>query len=209
MSEKLHTFQPEMPPVIFNIKMGLFGEESSLLSPARPQLLCVEDSSAADAQALNADPQPLLCYAQQHASAAPLAEEDSVSMDSDPQELQHSEAGDYGIVLPAAFEAPEAEVSPYKTQEHTAHSPVDACEDQPDHQDEAQIFLDWSPETRELKIPLMGLLGLEDEAQIQTEAVSLLPNVILRQSSEETGDPEDDFIKMERDWGLIIHSGPD
>lgn len=167
-----------------------------------PQLVCGEDWSAADAQA--PQPQPV-CYAQQR---APLPdEEDSVSVDSEPQESQHSEAADYGIVLPAAV---QAQSSPYRTQEHT----VNACEDEPD--DQAQIFLDWSPETRQLKIPLMGSSGLEDEAEIRTEAVTLLPNLILRQSSGEHGEPEpepepetDDFIKMERAWGLVIHSSPD
>ncbi|KAF4099158.1 interleukin-20 receptor subunit alpha [Onychostoma macrolepis] len=197
MSERLHTFQPEKPPTfIFNIKVC--GEELAL-----PQLVCGEGWSEADAEALSADPPPPpLGYAQQHApppAAAPLPdEEDSVSVHSEPQEPQHNEAGDYGIVLPAVS-------SPYRTQEHTVLS-VNACKDEPD--DQVQIFLDWSPETQELKIPLMGLLGLEEEAQIRTEAVTLLPNLILRQSSEENSEP-DDFIKMERDWGLVIHSSPD
>lgn len=202
MSERLHTFQPEKPQTfIFNIKVC--GEESAL-----PQLVCGEDWSEVDAQALSTDPPPPPSYAQQHApppaaSAAPLPDdEDSVSVHSEPQEPQHSEAGDYGIVLSAAV---AAESSPYRTQEHTVLS-VNACEDEPD--DQAHIFLDWSPETQELKIPLMGLLGLEEEAQIQTEAVTLLPNLILRQSLEENAEP-DDFIKMERDWGLVIHSSPD
>ncbi len=183
MSGRLHTLQPEKPHIfIFNIKVC--GEESAL-----PQLLCGEDWS----EALSADP---LSYAQQLAAppaVAPLPdeEEDSVRVRS------VSEAGDYGIVLSAAV---AAEISSYRTQEHTVLS-VKACEDEPDDQD--QIFLDWSPETQELNIPLMGLLG-----QIQTEAVPLLPNLILRQSSEPEPEP-DDFIKMERDWGLVIHSSPD
>ncbi len=178
MSGRLHTLQPEKPQTfIFNIKVC--GEES-----APPQLLCGENWS----EALSADPPS---YAQQlaappAAAALPDEEEDSVS-----------EAGDYGIVLSAAV---AAESSSYRTQEHTVLS-VNACEDEPDDQD--QIFLDWSPETQELNIPLMGLLG-----QIQTEAVPLLPNLILRQSSEPEPEP-DDFIKMERDWGLVIHSSPD
>uniref|UniRef100_A0A672QSL2 Interleukin-20 receptor subunit alpha-like n=1 Tax=Sinocyclocheilus grahami TaxID=75366 RepID=A0A672QSL2_SINGR len=186
MSERLHTFQPEQqsPTIIVNVvKMGLYGEESAL-----PRLVCGEDSSAA------------VCYAQQRAPLLPDGE-DSVSVDFEPQE-----AADYGIVLPAAV---EAESSPYRTQELTVLS-ANACEDEPDDQDQAQIFLDWSPETGELKIPLMGLLGLEHEAEIQTEAVTLLPNLILRQSSGESCEPEPDhFIKMERDWGLVIHSSPD
>ncbi|XP_016370142.1 interleukin-20 receptor subunit alpha [Sinocyclocheilus rhinocerous] len=192
-SEKLHTFQPQMPAtVIFNvIKLG---DKSAAL----PQLLCGEDSSAADeaARAVSADPPG--CYAQQHAALADPQDTDSVH-----SEPQHSEDGDYGIVLPAAFEAP------YRTQGHTIHA-VDAREDEPDDEEQAQIFLDWSPGTGELKIPLMGLLGLEDEAQLQTEAVTLLPNIILRQSSGDSCEPEPDhFITMERDWGLVIHSSPD
>ncbi len=202
VSERLHTFQPEKPHTfIFNIKVC--GEESAL-----PQLVCGEDWSEVDAQALSADLLPPASYAQQHApppaaSAALLPdEEDSVSVHPEPQEPQHSEAGDYGIVISAAV---AAKSSPYRTQEHTVLS-VNACEDEPD--DQAQIFLDWSPETQELTIPLMGMLGLEEEAQVQTEAVTLLPNLILRQSSDENSEP-DDFIKMERDWGLVIHSSSD
>uniref|UniRef100_A0A8C1R8E4 Interleukin 20 receptor, alpha n=1 Tax=Cyprinus carpio TaxID=7962 RepID=A0A8C1R8E4_CYPCA len=199
MSERLHTLQPEKPPtIIVNVvKMGLYGEGSAV-----PQLVCGEDWSAAYAQA--PQPQPV-CYAQQR---APLPDEvDSVSVDSEPQESQHSEAADYGIVLPAAV---QTQSSPYRTQEHT----VNTCEDEPDDREQAQIFLDWSPETRQLKIPLMGSSGLEDEAEIRTKAVTLLPNLILRQSSGEHGEPEqepepDDFIKMERAWGLVIHSSPD
>lgn len=182
MSGRLHTLQPEKPHTfIFNIKVC--GEESAL-----PQLLCGEDWS----EALSADPPSYALQLAAPPAAAPLPdeeEEESVSVRSE------NEAGDYGIVLSAAV---AAERSSYRTQEHTVLS-VNTCEDEPDDRD--QIFLDWSPETEELKIPLMGLLG-----QIQTEAVPLLPNLILRQSSE----PEpDDFIKMERDWGLVIHSSPD
>ncbi|RXN06188.1 interleukin-20 receptor subunit alpha-like protein [Labeo rohita] len=224
MSEKLHTLLPQMPPTVI-VNMIKIGKESALLGPAAlPQLMSCDDLTASDVQAqlMNTDPQPAACYAQQvappAASAPPLADlqdEDSLSVDSElqpwPQEPQHIEAGDYGIVVPASFEPPvrrEAESSPYRTQGHTVQ-PVDACEDELDDEDQTQIFLDWSPETRELKIPLMGLLGREDEAQVQTEAVTLLPNVILRQSSEDSGESEDDFTKMERDWGLIIHSSPD
>lgn len=213
-----------MPPTVI-VNMIKIGKESALLGPAAlPQLMSCDDLTASDVQAqlMNTDPQPAACYAQQvappAASAPPLADlqdEDSLSVDSElqpwPQEPQHIEAGDYGIVVPASFEPPvrrEAESSPYRTQGHTVQ-PVDACEDELDDEDQTQIFLDWSPETRELKIPLMGLLGREDEAQVQTEAVTLLPNVILRQSSEDSGESEDDFTKMERDWGLIIHSSPD
>ncbi|XP_026050820.1 interleukin-20 receptor subunit alpha-like isoform X2 [Carassius auratus] len=184
MSQRLHTLQPEKPPTII-VNIVKMGEGWAV-----PQLVCGEDWSAADA------PGPV-GYAQQLALLPD--EEESVSVDPEPQE-QHSEAIEYGIV--------QAHSSPYRTQQHT----VNPCEDQ----DQAQIFLDWSPETRELKIPLKGLLGLEDEAQIQTEAVTLLPNLILRQSSGEHSEPEpepepepDGFIKMERDWGLVIHSGPD
>ncbi|KAL1254743.1 hypothetical protein QQF64_016972 [Cirrhinus molitorella] len=216
MSEKLHALLPQMPQTVI-VNMIKIGGESALLSPGS-----CEDFSKADvqqAQSLKAAPALPVGYAQQLvapsvASAPPLADlwdEDSVSVDSEPQEPQHSEPGDYGIVVPAAFEPPghrESESSPYRTQGHTIQ-PVDACEDEPDDEDQAQIFLDWSPDTRELKIPLMSSLGQVDGAQIQTEAVTLLPNVILRQSSEDTCDPEDDFTKMERDWGLIIHSSSD
>nr|WBO25589.1 interleukin 20 receptor alpha [Ctenopharyngodon idella]WCC60319.1 interleukin 20 receptor subunit alpha like-protein [Ctenopharyngodon idella] len=224
MSENLQTFQPEMPStIIFNVfKSDWCGDEWSPLCPAAlPQLCSGEDSPAAEAEAQNAVPEPPVSYAQQHApppAGSGAQAEDSESEDSElqpwPQEPLHSEAGDYGIVVPASFDAPgqsQAEVSPYRTQGHVIDSraPEDACEDeQNDDEEEAQIFLDWSPETRELKIPLMGLLGLEDEPQIQTETVSLLPNLILRQASQ-ASEQEDDFTKMERDWGLIIHSSPE
>ncbi|KAL0163628.1 hypothetical protein M9458_039381 [Cirrhinus mrigala] len=190
-----------MPPTVV-VNMINIGKESALFGPAAlPQLVSCEDSTASDVQAqlLNADPHPPACYAQQVAPSAPSAP----LADLVDSELQ-PEAGDYGIVVPASFEPP----SPYRTQGHTVQ-PVDACEDELDDEDQTQIFLDWSPETRKLKIPLMGLLGQVDEAQVQTEAVTLLPNVILRQSSEDSGESEDDFTKMERDWGLIIHSSPD
>lgn len=188
-----------------------------------------EDSSAA--QALNAAPEPPVSYALQHepppaasgALPADAEDEDSVSEDAElepwPQEPLHSEAGDYGIVVPAGFHAPgrcPAELSPYRTQDLAVDptEPEDAredeCEDEQSGEEvDARIFLDWSPATRELTLPLMGLLGLEDEPQIQTEAVSLLPNVVLRQSSEEGAEQEDDFTKLERNWGLIIHSNPE
>ncbi|XP_043075109.1 interleukin-20 receptor subunit alpha [Puntigrus tetrazona] len=185
LSERLYTFQPEVPPTyIFKIKVC--GEE-----PPGPQLLSDEVWSAEDAQALVPAP---VCYAQQNA-APPPDEEDSESVASEPPE--HSEDGDYGIVLPAAV---PNQSSPYQTQEHTL-PPVSAREDEPG--DQEQTFLDWSPETRELKIPLMGSLG-----RVQTEAGALLPNLILRQSSEESGEP-DHFSRMERDWGLVVRSGPD
>uniref|UniRef100_A0A8C1P0U2 Interleukin 20 receptor, alpha n=1 Tax=Cyprinus carpio TaxID=7962 RepID=A0A8C1P0U2_CYPCA len=198
MSGKLHTFQPQMPhTVIFNVMK--LGDEPVAL----PQLLSGEDWSVLDepVQAQSADPPPPVCYTLQRAPP-PLADPpdtDSVSVHSEPQ---HSEDGDYGIVLPAAFGAP------YRTQAHTIH-PVDVREDEPHDEEQAQIFLDWSPDTQELKIPLMGLLGLEDEAPLQTEAVALLPNIILRQSSGDSCEPEDDFTKMERDWGLVIRSSTD
>lgn len=202
--------------IIFNVfKSDRCGDEWSPLCPAAlPQLCSAEDSPAAEAEAQNAVPEPLVSYAQQHApppAGSGAQAEDSESEDSE-QEPLHSNAGDYGIVVPASFDAPgqsQAEVSPYRTQSHAIDSraPEDACEDeQNDDEEEAQIFLDWSPDTRELKIPLMSMLGLEDETQIQTEAVSLLPNLILRQASQEVSEQEDDFTKMERDWGLIIHS---
>ncbi|XP_039522181.1 interleukin-20 receptor subunit alpha-like [Pimephales promelas] len=233
LSDKLQTFQPEMPStIIINVlKMGRFEDEwSALCPPALPQPVSAEDSSAAQAQALNAVPEPPVSYALQHepppAGSGALQEdedEDSGREDAElepwPQEPPHSEAGDYGIVLPAGFHAPgrcPAELSPYRAQGVTVDpsEPEDACEDecedeQNDEEVEAQIFLDWSPVTRELTIPLMGLLGLEDEPQIQTEAVSLLPNVVLRQSSQEGAEQDDDFTKMERNWGLIIHSNPE
>ncbi|XP_073672626.1 interleukin-20 receptor subunit alpha [Garra rufa] len=221
MSEKLHTLQPQMPQTVILNVITIEGD-SRLPSPES-----CEDSSMAgvQAQALKTDPQLSLCYAHQLALPAaptsPLAElqdEDSVSMNSELQpwqEPQHSEVGDYGIVVPAAFVPPghpQSESSPYRTQGHTVQ-PVDACEDEliddDEEEDQAQIFLDWSPDTRKLKIPLMGLLEQVDEAQVQTEAVTLLPNVILRQSSEDCLETVDDFTKMERDWGLIIHSSSD
>lgn len=232
ISEKLQTLQPEKPPTIFInvLKMGAFEDEWSPLCPAAlPQPVSAEDSSAA--QALNAAPEPPVSYALQHepppaasgALPADAEDEDSVSEDAElepwPQEPLHSEAGDYGIVVPAGFHAPgrcPAELSPYRTQDLAVDptEPEDAredeCEDEQSGEEvDARIFLDWSPATRELTLPLMGLLGLEDEPQIQTEAVSLLPNVVLRQSSEEGAEQEDDFTKLERNWGLIIHSNPE
>ncbi|XP_059355215.1 interleukin-20 receptor subunit alpha-like [Carassius carassius] len=204
LSGKHHTFQPQVPhTVIFNVMK--FGDESM----AVPQLMSSEDRSALDeqVQAQSTDQQPLVCYTLQHAPP-PLADPpdtDSVSVhlelpDTDSvsvhSKAQHSEVVDYGIVLPAAFAAP------YRTQVHSVPHV-----DEPHDEDQAQIFLDWSPETQELKIPLMGLLGLEDD-QLQTEAVTLLPNIILRQTSGESYESEDDFTKMERDWGLVI-SSPD
>lgn len=206
--------------IIFNVfKSDWCGDEWSPLCPAAlPQLRSAEDSPAAEAEAQSAVPEPPVSYAQQLAPApagSGAQAEVSESEDSEqpePPEPIHSEAGDYGIVVRASFDAPgPAGVSPYRTQGHAIdpRAPEDACEDeQNDDEEEAQIFLDWSPETRELKIPLMGMLGLEDEMQIQTEAVSLLPNLILRQASQ-ASEQEDDFTKMERDWGLIIHSSPE
>ncbi|XP_077076478.1 interleukin-20 receptor subunit alpha [Siphateles boraxobius] len=221
ISGKLQTFQPEMPPtIIINVlKMGVFEDEWSLLCPpALPQPV------SSLAQALNTVPEPPVSYVGQHepppaGSGALPADAEDARLEPWPQEPHHSEAGDYGIVLPAGFhtlgQCP-AELSPYRTQDLTVDptEPEDACEDecedeQNDEEVEARIFLDWSPATRELTIPLIGLLGLEDEPQIQTEAVSLLPNVVLRQSSEEGAEQEDDFTNMERNWGLIIHSNPE
>ncbi|CAM4695219.1 unnamed protein product [Leuciscus chuanchicus] len=227
ISEKRPTFEPEMPQtIIINVlKVGGFEDEWSPLCPrALPQSVSTEDSSAAQAQALNAVPEPPVSYALQHepppaGSGALPADAEDAELEPWPQEPLHSEAGDYGLVLAASFHAPgqgPAELSPYRTQDLTVDptEPKDACEDEGedernDDEVEARIFLDWSPATRELTIPLMGLLGLEDEPQIQTEAVSLLPNVVLRQSSEEGAEQEDDFTKMERNWGLIIHSNPE
>lgn len=214
--------------IIINVlKVGGFDDEwSPLCPPALPQAVSAEDSCAA--QALSAVPEPPVSYALQHepppagSGALPAEDADSVSEDAElepwPQRASlHSEAGDYGLVLPAGFHAPgqgPAELSPYRTQDLTVDptEPEDACEDEDEqsHEEvEARIFLDWSPATRGLTIPLMGLLGLEDEPQIPTEAVSLLPNLVLRQSSEEGAEQEDDFTKMERNWGLIILSNPE
>ncbi|XP_067274534.1 interleukin-20 receptor subunit alpha [Pseudorasbora parva] len=198
-SAKLQTFQPEMPPtIIVNvIRMGCFEDECSPLFPA-----ALPPPVPDEAQALIGAPPPPVSYARQNAAG-------SAPEDSRREEPLHNEAGEYGIVIRAP-----AEVSPYRTQ-GPAIEPQDTCEDEEEdkeeeeeeEQEEAQIFLDWSPMTQELKFPLMGLLGLEDEPQIQPAAVSLLPNVILRQSSADEQD--DDFSKMERDWGLIIHSNTD
>lgn len=201
--------------IIINVlKVDGFADEwSPLCPPALPQPVSAEDSSTD--QDRNAVPEPPVSYALQH--EPPPAGSGALPAEDAALEPLHSEAGDYGLVLPAGFHAPgqgPAELSPYRTQDLTVDptEPEDACEDE-DEQNreevEARIFLDWSPATRQLTIPLMGLLGLEDEPQIQTEAVSLLPNLVLRQSSEEGAEQEDDFTKMERNWGLIIHSNPE
>ncbi|XP_056337108.1 interleukin-20 receptor subunit alpha isoform X1 [Danio aesculapii] len=205
MSEKLQTFKPEVPQtIIFNIKL----DESTALRPALPLPFSIEDSSE---EPVNAVPQPAGSYAQQQplppagpaSLSGDLQDGDSLSLYSEPLADRHSEAGDYGFVIPAEFDHSQVEVSHYRTQGHTA--------DPQDHhiEEEAQIFVDWSPESRELKIPLMGLLGLEDESGVHTEAVSLLPNLILTQTSVDSGEQEDDFSMMERNWGLVIHSSPE
>ncbi|XP_051511301.1 interleukin-20 receptor subunit alpha-like [Myxocyprinus asiaticus] len=229
-SENLQTFQPERPPTInLNlIGMGGIRVESKLISPATLlQPDSGEGSSVGNAQALPlpAAVQLPVSYAQQHvpapsSSSAVSADWQvghSASDDSDlqpwPQERSHDAAGDYGIVLPATLktEGPcGAEVNLYRTQGKMIEPRQPQDEK---NEEEAQTFLDWSPTSCELKIPLMGLLGLEDEAQIETEVVRdevpLLPNVILRQFSEESSEQEDDFTKMEKNWGLVIHSNPE
>ncbi|XP_051500820.1 interleukin-20 receptor subunit alpha [Myxocyprinus asiaticus] len=225
-SEKRQTFQPERPQtIIFNLTgTGRIGIESKLISlVALMQPNSGEASSVGDTQALPlpAAVEPPVSYAQQHVTVSGnsgVVSEDwqierSGSDDSDlqmwPQESSHDKAGDYGIVLPATLETEDpcdAEVSPYRTQGKTIEPRQP--QDEEDKEEDAQIFLDWSPE-----IPLMGLLGLEDEVQIEIEAkkdeVPLLPNVILRQLSDESSEQEDDFTKMEKNWGLVIHNNPE
>ncbi|XP_051955097.1 interleukin-20 receptor subunit alpha-like isoform X2 [Xyrauchen texanus] len=226
-SENLQTFQPERPTTINLNLIGLDGIRVefpvALLQPDSGKC-----SSDGDAQAL---PLPAavelpVSYAQQHVPApnsSSVVSEDwqverSASDDSDlqpwPQKHSHDEAGEYGIVLPATLEIEGpcgAEVNLYRTQGNMIEPRQ--LQDEKDEEEEAQTFLDWSPTTCELKIPLMGLLGLEDEAEIETEVVRdevpLLPNVILRQVSEESSEQEDDFTKMEKNWGLVIHSNPE
>ncbi|XP_051951218.1 interleukin-20 receptor subunit alpha isoform X2 [Xyrauchen texanus] len=219
-NEKLQNFQPERSQtIIFNLTgMGRIGIGSKLISVAAlMQPNSGEASSVGDTQAL---PLPIdlpVSYAQQHVTAsgnsAVVSEDWQVSDDSDlqtwPQESSHDEVGDYGIVLLAKLETEDrcdAEISLYRTQGKTIEPRQP--QDEEDKEEDAQIFQDWRPE-----IPLMGLLGLDNEVQIEIEAkkdeVPLLPNIILRQLSEESSEQEDDFTKMERNWGLVIHSNPE
>lgn len=210
VSEKLRTLQPQIITVNL-ISPG--GEQFKVISSALP-LICEDDSAVCGAQV--APGESPACYAQQRVSAPGGSEDwraESSETDSwSRQQPQREEAEDYAIILQATVETEGpcgTDMSPYKSQVNTTEPR------QPEEMDdeEVQIFLDWSPDTPELKIPLVSLLCVEDREQTDTETerdeMMLLPKVMLRQCSEESSELEDDFTKMERTWGLIIHANPE
>ncbi|KAI7800049.1 class II cytokine receptor crfb8, partial [Triplophysa rosa] len=209
VSEKHQTLQPERPQTIIVNVTNIVIEEPKLISPP---LLLPPVSSVGGAPA--AAP---ACYAQQQQQHVPApggsagvpadCQTDSSETDGSwPQEHQREEPEDYGIVLRATA---VTDMKPYRSQVNTTEP---RQPDDEENEEEAQIFLDWSPDTCELKIPLVSPLDVEDREQtdIETEPdeMMLLPKVILRQCSEESSEHEDDITKMERTWGLIIHTNP-
>lgn len=209
VSEKFNTRREPQTITVNLISLGR--QESKLISSAilLPPV-CEDDSSVGGAHWAPppaATEQSRACYAQQHMPAPSGSAAVSEDWHTESSETQREEAEDYGIVLQATVETEGTDMSPYSSQVTTTEPR------QPQHEEneeEVQIFLDWSPDTCELKIPL---LGVEDREQTDTETerdeMMLLPKVILRQCSEESSEHEDDFTKMERTWGLIIHTNPE
>ncbi|XP_055042732.2 interleukin-20 receptor subunit alpha [Misgurnus anguillicaudatus] len=210
LSEKPQTLQPE--PTVLSLFLFMGQKESKLISSVDQLPLMVE--AKAPSQHM---PQP--CYAQQNLLVHAALDQLDVSSETEgtdvqpwPEEPQSDEAGDYGIVVRGTDEVTGlrgTEIDTYRSQGNT----IEPIQTEDEDNEEEQIFLDWDPDTRELKIPLVSLLDVEDEDKTDTEKderdeVILLPNVILRQCSEESSEQEDDFTKMERNWGLIIQSNP-
>lgn len=206
--EKRQTFQPE--PIFISMWLTTDLKESKLISSV-DQLPLMLDAKAPSQH------MPQLCYAQQNLSVPAASDRPYVSSETEdrdvqpwPEEPQSDEAGDYGIVVRATDEVTGLrgpEFDTYRSQGNT----IEPIPTEDEDNEEDQIFLDWNPDTHELKIPLVSLLDEEDEDKTDTEKderdeVILLPNVILRQCSEESSEQEDDMTKMERNWGLIIHS---
>ncbi|KAJ8270746.1 hypothetical protein GJAV_G00118760 [Gymnothorax javanicus] len=74
------------------------------------------------------------------------------------------------------------------------------------------ILVDWDPNTGKLQIPNLSLLQIEpnlvEEEKPECDQVqpaNLLPNVYLRQSSEESTESVDALTKIENNWALQIH----
>lgn len=204
VSEKRQTLQPERPQTIIVNVTNIVGEEPKAISPRL--LLPPVSGDVSSVGGARQAPPPAACYAQQHVpepggSAALSLDRQAESSETDGSWPQEPE--DYGIVLQATL---ETDTSSYGSQVNNTTEPR-RPEDE-DDEEEAQIFLDWSPDTRELKIPLVSLFDVED-TETERDDMTLLPKVILRQCSDESAEHEDDFTKMERTWGLIIHTNPE
>ncbi|XP_056621041.1 interleukin-20 receptor subunit alpha isoform X2 [Triplophysa dalaica] len=209
VTEKHHTVQPARPQTIILNVTNIVIEEPKLFSPL---LLLPPVSSVGRAQCAPPPAAGPQCYTQPHVPvpggsagvAADFQNESSETDGSWPQEHQNEEPEDYGIVLRAAA---VTDMSLYRSQVNTTEP---RQPDDEENEEEAQIFLDWSPDMCELKIPLASPLDVEDSEQTDTETepdeMMLLTQVILRQCSEDSSEHEDDFTKMERTWGLIIHT---
>ncbi|XP_062858006.1 interleukin-20 receptor subunit alpha [Trichomycterus rosablanca] len=230
IEEKHQTLQPEKPLTIINVniinanlnakepKLSPFSslhhhitEEPPLLPPAvlhqPPVHVGVAPSYAAQQQ---------LHHLQHIPSSGPEWQQDSLS-------------DDYGFVqreenIPAATDMPTtAEVNQYRTQDCGGEAEKERYEEQitkeeeEEEEGEMSTFLNWDPETRVLKIPLLGQFDSDDttemnirtepEMKVDTSLLLLRPvltSVVVRQSSEDSGE-EDAFTKMEKDWGLRIN----
>ncbi|TRY84439.1 hypothetical protein DNTS_035807 [Danionella cerebrum] len=206
--EKLPTFQHEVPhTVIINlIKTDCFEDDLASLVPAKQQPSSDAEQKRRTPQHVSiqdiviAEPVNVQTYTQQQQDAPVIsyAQQQELPMNFDSSDEEHTEStefnsGDYGIVVQ---EDSEETLGGYMTQDEKS----------------SQIFLDWSPGSKGLKIPLMGLdrepqnpeqFRLLPNLLQDSEGSALLPNLILRQESVEM---EDEFSRMEKDWGLVIYS---
>lgn len=229
LEEKHQTFQPEKPLTIINVNLintNLSTKEPKLSSfsslqetPRSPP--AVLHRPPADVQAAGSyAAQQQIPHLQQLPSSAPESQQDSL-------------CDDYGFVhhvenvSGATNSLPAAEENQYRAQASPREAGWQSCEEEITEEDEGveekegeiSTFLNWDPETRVLKIPL--LCQLDSEHGTETDMVSkeepevnvdtnlllrhpVLTSVVFRQSSEDSGE-EDAFIKMEMDWGLRIN----
>ncbi|XP_030638760.1 interleukin-20 receptor subunit alpha [Chanos chanos] len=101
-----------------------------------------------------------------------------------------------------------AEVNRYKSQNTETAQEESLCDE--DAEEDQVTFVDWNPETGILNIPILSQLCSElivetvnEDENTQGEVVPILPNVLVRQVSEESSD-QDTLTKMENMWGLQV-----
>lgn len=136
---------------------------------------------------------------------------------SDP-ELQEPLSDDYGFVRREEVFTVNENIH-YKAQTTVKEEAGKMLEEQMEKDEEqeevTQIFLNWDPETRMLKIPLSHFdLEDTDETEVEPEPQvdinrllchPVLTSVVVRQMSQDLSE-EDVFTKIEKDWGLQIQS---